>query len=48
VDAFFGAMMAVLVPRLSESCSRPASTLLQIPRLALPPLLVELEATAVV
>ncbi len=48
VDAFFGAMMEVLVPRLGEAGCRPASTLLQVPRLALPPLLVELEATAVV
>ena len=48
VDAFFGAMMEVIVPRLSDAGCRPASTLLQVPRLALPPLLVELEATAVV
>ncbi len=48
VDAFFGAMMEVLVPRLSEAGCRPASTLLGVLRLALPPLLVELEATAVV
>ena len=48
VDGFFGAMMEVLVPRLSEAGCRPSSTLLQVPRLALPPLLVELEATAVV
>ena len=48
VDAFFGAMMEVLVPRLGEADCRPSSTLLQVTRLALPPLMVELEATAVV
>ncbi len=48
VDAFFGALMEVLVPRLSEAGCRPTATLLQVSRLALPPLLVELEATAVV
>ncbi len=48
VDAFFGALMEVLVPRLSDARCRPTATLLQVSRLALPPLLVELEATAVV
>jgi enamine deaminase RidA (YjgF/YER057c/UK114 family) len=47
LDAFFAAM-EVLVPRLGEAGCRPASTLLEVSRLALPPLLVELEATAVV
>jgi enamine deaminase RidA (YjgF/YER057c/UK114 family) len=47
VDAFFGAY-DVLVDRLNEAGCRPASTLLGVSRLALPPLLVELEATAVV
>ena len=46
VEAFFGAM-EVLVPRLNEAGCRPTSTLLEVSRLALPPLLVELEATAV-
>ena len=48
LDAFFPAMMEVLVPRLGEAGCRPASTLVGVSRLALPPLLVELEATAVV
>lgn len=47
VGAFFGAM-DVLVPRLEEARCRPATTLIEVPRLALPPLLVEFEATAVV
>ena len=47
VDSFFPAM-ELLVPRLTEAGCRPASTLLEVSRLALPPLLVELEATAVV
>jgi enamine deaminase RidA (YjgF/YER057c/UK114 family) len=47
VEAFFGAM-DVLVPRLEEAGCRAAGTLIEVPRLALPPLLVELEATAVV
>lgn len=47
MDAFFGAM-EVLASRLGEAGCRPASTLLQVARLALPPLLVELEATAAV
>jgi enamine deaminase RidA (YjgF/YER057c/UK114 family) len=47
VDGFFGAM-EVLAARLSEAGCRPASTLLGVSRLALPPLLVEIEATAVV
>ena len=45
VDAFFGAMEG-LASRLGEAGCRPASTLVQVPRLALPPLLVEIEATA--
>jgi enamine deaminase RidA (YjgF/YER057c/UK114 family) len=40
--------MEVLVPRLLQAGCRPASTLLQVSRLALPPLMVEIEATAVV
>ncbi len=47
VEAFFGAL-EVLVPRLEEAACRAAGTLIEVPRLALPPLLVELEATAVV
>lgn len=47
MDAFFPAL-EVLVPRLSEAGCRPASTLLQVSRLAAPPLMVEIEATAVV
>lgn len=47
VDGFFQAM-EVLAARLSEAGCRPTSTLLGVSRLALPPLLVELEATAVV
>lgn len=46
IDAFFAAM-EVLVARLEDAGCRPASTLLEVSRLALPPLLVELEATAV-
>jgi enamine deaminase RidA (YjgF/YER057c/UK114 family) len=46
IDGFFAAQ-DVLVARLSEAGCRPASTLLAVSRLALPPLLVELEATAV-
>ena len=46
VDGFLGAM-DVLIGRLREAGCRPASTLLGVSRLALPPLLVELEATAV-
>lgn len=47
VDAFFAAM-DVLAPRLRDARCRAAATLLEVQRLALPPLLVELEATAVV
>jgi enamine deaminase RidA (YjgF/YER057c/UK114 family) len=47
VDGFFGAM-EVLAARLSEAGCRPASTLLGVSRLARPPLMVEIEATAVV
>lgn len=46
IDAFFGVMDALL-PRLSEADCRPASTLLEVSHLAFPPLLVEIEATAV-
>ena len=46
VDGFFAAM-DVVVARLKEAGCRPATTLLGVSRLALPPLLVELEATAV-
>ena len=46
VDGFFAAQ-DVLLTRLNEAECRPASTLLEVSRLALPPLLVELEATAV-
>lgn len=46
VDGFFGAL-DVLIGRLQEAGCRPASTLVGVSRLALPPLLVELEATAV-
>ena len=46
VDGFFP-VMDVLVGRLQEAGCRPASSLLGVSRLALPPLLVELEATAV-
>ena len=47
IDGFFAAMDVALA-RLTETGCRPASTLLGVSRLALPPLLVELEATAVV
>lgn len=47
VDAFFPAL-EVLTARLREANCQPASTLLGVSRLALPSLLVELEATAVV
>jgi enamine deaminase RidA (YjgF/YER057c/UK114 family) len=46
VDGFFAAQ-DVLLTRLTEADCRPASTLLEVSRLALPPLLVELEATAI-
>ncbi len=46
VDGFF-AEQDVLLARLNEAGCRPASTILEVSRLALPPLLVELEATAV-
>jgi enamine deaminase RidA (YjgF/YER057c/UK114 family) len=46
IDGFFAAQ-DVLLARLTEAGCRPASTLLEVSRLALPPLLVELEATAV-
>jgi enamine deaminase RidA (YjgF/YER057c/UK114 family) len=47
VEGFFAAQ-EVLAARLGEAGCRPATTLLGVSRLALPPLLVELEATAVV
>ena len=47
IDGFFGAMEAV-GPRLAQAGCRPSSTLLEVARLALPPLLIEIEATAVV
>jgi enamine deaminase RidA (YjgF/YER057c/UK114 family) len=46
VDGFL-AEQDVLLARLNEAGCRPASTILEVSRLALPPLLVELEATAV-
>ncbi|HEX2110159.1 MAG TPA: RidA family protein [Gaiellaceae bacterium] len=46
IDGFFAAI-DVVVSRLTEAGCRPASTLLEVSRLALPSLLVELEATAV-
>jgi enamine deaminase RidA (YjgF/YER057c/UK114 family) len=46
VDAFFAAQ-DVLVARLREAGCRPTATLLGVSRLAFPPLLVEIEATAV-
>jgi enamine deaminase RidA (YjgF/YER057c/UK114 family) len=46
IEAFFGAT-EVLGTRLGEAGCRPASTLLQVSRLAFPELLVEIEATAV-
>jgi enamine deaminase RidA (YjgF/YER057c/UK114 family) len=45
VDGFLAAG-ETLARRLSEAGCRPASTLLGVDRLALPPLLVEIEATA--
>jgi enamine deaminase RidA (YjgF/YER057c/UK114 family) len=47
VDGIFPALEA-MGPRMVEAGCRPAATLLGVSRLALPPLLVELEATAVV
>jgi enamine deaminase RidA (YjgF/YER057c/UK114 family) len=46
IDAFFQAMETI-GPRLGQANCRPASTLLRVAGLALPPLLVEIEATAV-
>lgn len=46
LDSYFAAQ-DVLADRLRAAGCRPASTLLGVSRLALPPLLVELEATAV-
>ena len=45
VDAFFQAG-EIYGARLAEAGCRPASTLLGVARLAFPPLLVEIEATA--
>lgn len=47
LDGFFPAM-EVLATRLQAAGCRPASTLLEVSRLARPQLLVEIEATAVV
>jgi enamine deaminase RidA (YjgF/YER057c/UK114 family) len=47
VDGLLAAQ-EVVAARLSEAGCRPASTVLGVSRLAIPPLLVELEATAVV
>jgi enamine deaminase RidA (YjgF/YER057c/UK114 family) len=47
VDAFIAASEAA-GRRLADAGCRPASTLLQVSRLAIPSLLVEIEATAVV
>ena len=47
LDGFFPAM-EVLTARLEAAGCRPATTLLEVSRLARPPLLVEIEATAVV
>ena len=47
LDGFFAAQ-DVVAARLGDAGCRPAMTLLGVARLALPPLLVELEATAVV
>lgn len=47
LDGFFQAM-EVLTARLEAAGCRPATTLLEVSRLARPPLLVEIEATAVV
>jgi enamine deaminase RidA (YjgF/YER057c/UK114 family) len=46
IEAFFRAMETI-GPRLAQANCRPASTLLQVAGLALPPLLAEIEATAV-
>jgi enamine deaminase RidA (YjgF/YER057c/UK114 family) len=45
VDQFMGAAPAVL-GRLAQAGCKPASTLIGVARLAFPPLLIELEATA--
>ena len=46
LDGFFAAI-DVVSARLQDAGCRPASTLLEVSRLALPPLVVEIEATAV-
>jgi enamine deaminase RidA (YjgF/YER057c/UK114 family) len=46
VDGFLAAL-DVVVTRLNQAGCRPATTLLGVSRLALPPLLVEVEATAI-
>jgi enamine deaminase RidA (YjgF/YER057c/UK114 family) len=45
LDAFFGAYEVVMT-RLGAAGARPAGTLLEVSRLALPGLMVEMEATA--
>jgi enamine deaminase RidA (YjgF/YER057c/UK114 family) len=45
MEAFFGAM-GTLVERLDAAGCRPASTLVEVARLAYPEMLVEIEATA--
>lgn len=47
IDSFFEAN-AAMVKRLTDAGCRPAMTLLGVTRLAFPPLLVEIEATAVI
>ncbi len=46
IDAFFGAYPPFMA-RLVQGGCRPASTLLGVQRLAFPPLMIEIEATAV-
>jgi enamine deaminase RidA (YjgF/YER057c/UK114 family) len=46
IDAYFPGVGAI-AGRLQEAGCRPASTLLEVPRLALPELMVEIQATAV-
>src|SRR3954470_19320372 len=46
VDAYFGSVQAI-AGRLEEAGCRPASTLLEVPRLALPEMMAEIQVTAV-